>query len=97
MNIEQGFIRLLGFRNLLSAKQEQVSKSEEGNQIKQITHLQDNGGFKPSFVKPERPENKNRNHKQYSITYQEKGLKNTVEEITHCNTDLVNTKLQKNG
>jgi hypothetical protein len=47
-------------------------------------------------MKAERPENKNCNYEQDSITYQEKDLKNTVEKITHYTADLVNTKLQKN-
>ena len=55
MNIEQGFIGLLTFGNFLPAKQQKVSKSKEGGQIKQITDFKKNGRLLPSLMVPERP------------------------------------------
>jgi hypothetical protein len=48
-------------------------------------------------MKPERPEDQNSNNEQDNIAYQEKGLENTMEKITHWITEFKFTKLQKFG
>ncbi len=54
MDIKQGFIRLFGIGNFLFAKQQKISKSQERDQVKQITEFKKYGRLLPSFMVPER-------------------------------------------
>jgi hypothetical protein len=95
MYIKYGIKRFFRFCHFLFPEQQQVGKGQKRSKVKEVTQFKQYGGFHTSAVIPERLQDQDGDNKQNDIPDKEKGLKNTMEKITHIVVLMIYTKLRK--